>query len=278
MANQNIYATLAEYKSFVTSRGQTFTTDAADDSVIVDLLEAASRFLDEKTGRHFYPSIKSCVYDLPTDGALYLGDDLLEVITLTNGDGSTIASNQYNFKSPNSTPYWAIVMKQLASTSWQASDTNGSEQAIAVNGWWGYHNNYSRGWLQVGTLSAAITDTTTLAFSATTGHAITAGMIIKIDSEIYNIDAAATNTITPVRRGDNGSTAATHLINAPVYKWQSMSSVKESVLEIASQAYKRRFGQSGDSSTTFTAAGVIVTSRDVPTMAQEFIKNFRVLL
>ena len=278
MANQNIYATLAEYKAFVTARGQTFTTDATDDSVIADLLESASRFLDEKTTRQFYPSIQSRAYDLPVDGVLYLDGDLLEVITLTNGDGSAIASNQYNFKSPNRSPYWGIALKQLSTTSWEASSTNGSEQAITVNGWWGYHNNYSsRGWLQVGTLSAAVTDTTTLAFSATTGHAITAGMVLKIDSEVYNIDTAATNTITPVKRGDNGSTAATHLISAPIYKWQPMPSAKEAVLEITSQAYKRRFGQSGDSSTTFTAAGVIITSRDVPTMAQEFIKSFQVL-
>ena len=278
MANQNIYATLAEYKAFVTARGQTFTTDTADDAVIVDLLESASRFLDEKTTRQFYPSIQSRVYDLPVDGVLYLDGDLLEVITLTNGDGNTIASNQYNFKSPNLTPYWGIAIKQLSTTSWQASTTNGCEQVISLNGLWGYRNDYaSRGWLQVGTLSAAITDTTTLAFSATTGHTITAGMVLKIDSEIYNIDTTATNTITPVRRGDNGSTAATHLISTPIYKWQPMAGAKEAVLEITSQAYKRRFGQSGDSSTTFTAAGVIITSRDVPTMAQEFIKSFQVL-
>lgn len=277
MANQNIYATLAEYKAFVTARGQTFTTDTADDAVIVDLLESASRFLDEKTARQFYPSIQTRVYDLPVDGILYLDGDLLEVITLTNGDGSTIASNQYNLKSPNITPYWGITLKQLSAISWLASATNGSEQAISLKGWWGYRKDYAYGWAQVGTLSAAVTDTTTLAFSATPGHTITAGMIVKIDSEIYNIDTVATNTITPIRRGDNGSTAATHLISTPIYKWQPMSSAKEAVLEIASQAYKRRFGQSGDSSTTFTAAGVIITSRDVPTMAQEFIKSFQVL-
>ena len=31
---RNAYATLAEYKAFVTARGQTSTTDTADDAVI----------------------------------------------------------------------------------------------------------------------------------------------------------------------------------------------------------------------------------------------------
>jgi hypothetical protein len=141
---------------------------------------------------------------------------------------------------------------------------------------WGYHNDYSvRGWLQIGTLGAAITDTTTLAFTATTGHTLVSGQIIKIDSELYNVSTVATNTITPVKRGDNGSTAATHLINAVIYAWQPLDEVKQNCIDIANSAYMRRFGKNTGESATITAAGVVLSPRDIPAMSQAFINDAR---
>src|SRR3990167_8242353 len=105
MANLNLYATLTDYKVFVTARGQTASTDAADDGVIVDLLEAASRYLDNQTRRQFYPTIETRLYDVPADRELWLDADLLSLTTLTNGDASVITSN-YSLLSNNNPPYF----------------------------------------------------------------------------------------------------------------------------------------------------------------------------
>ena len=54
MSITNGYATLAEYKSFITMRGSTMSTDAADDAVIENLIEQASRYIDRETGTRFF--------------------------------------------------------------------------------------------------------------------------------------------------------------------------------------------------------------------------------
>ena len=56
---RNSYATLLEFTNYI--KGSTITTNATDDGVINQLLEGASRFLDDKMGRWFYPDRKSVV-------------------------------------------------------------------------------------------------------------------------------------------------------------------------------------------------------------------------
>lgn len=56
MTIANGYATLAEYKTWISMRGQAgaVSTDSSDDGVIEILIEAASRYIDRETGRRFY--------------------------------------------------------------------------------------------------------------------------------------------------------------------------------------------------------------------------------
>jgi len=270
----NTYATLADYKNYVTARGQTPTTDTTDDGVINSLLESASRFIDTQTQRQFYPSYEAHLFDVPSEREIILDGDLLELITLTNGDTTVITSADYTLRG-NRPPYWYLAPKDTSSLFWTYSTAGSREQVISVYGVWGYHERYmQRAWLQVGTLSAAITDTTTLAFTATTGHSITAGNVLKIDTELLNVASAGANTITPIVRGDNGSTAATHLINAPIYAWQPMEGAKQSCLDITNSAYHRRFGKSTGESATITGAGVVLTPQDIPATARLFIATF----
>lgn len=279
MPNINLYATLAEYKAYSTARGQTATTDTTDDGVVVDLLEAASRYLDDKTGRQFYPSIEEHLFDIPGGSEIWLDGDLLSVIALTNGDSTAISSNDYNLHPANLTPKYSIELNDVSSVSWEADASGSSQQVISVNGWWGYRRQFSqRAWQSVGTLGAAIVDTTTLAFTMTGGHSVAVGQILKIDSEIYNVATVATNTITPIARGDNGSTAAIHLNGATVYKWVPQEEARNAVLEIANTAYQRRSGHAVGESATVTAAGIVLVPRDIPKMAEEFIANFRRLV
>jgi hypothetical protein len=227
-----------------------------------------------QTRRQFYPSIETRLYDVPSEREIVLDNDLLSLSTLTNGDGTVIPAIDITLRG-NRAPYWSVAPKDTSSLFWVYSSTGSREQVISVYGTWGYHEQYSqRAWLQVGTLSAAITDTTTLAFSATTGHSITAGQILRIDSELYNVVTAATNNITPYVRGDNGSTATTHLINAPVYAWQPMEGAKQSCLEIANSTYQKRFGRNTGESATITAAGVVLTPFDIPATAKAFIASY----
>lgn len=276
MAVTNGYCTLAEYKAYVTARGQTETADASDDGVIQDLIVAASRHIDVQSRHKFYPTIETHLFDIPSGRDVYIDDDLLSVLTFSNGNGNTITD--YILKSKNP-PYWCISLRDIANITWETNSDGSSEQVISLLGYWGYHEQYiQRAWAQVGTLSTAITDTSTLAFSVTSGHSIAAGNIVRIDNEIYNVVTAATNTITPIKRADNGSTAATHLINTPVYAWQPMEGAKQATIEITNSAYQRRFGRNTGESATVTGAGVVLTPRDIPATAQAFIDSMSPLL
>ena len=194
----NTYATLTDYKSFVTARGQTASTDATDDAVIKDLIEQASRYLDGETGRQFYPTVETRLYDIPQDEILYLEADLLEVLSLTNGDGTTIAAADYFLLPANISPRYGIALDTTANVQWESDSAGNTRQVISVQGIWGYCERYAtRGWKSGGTLGANISDTTTLNFTMTAGHTLEAGQIVKIGTELYNIDSVATNTITP---------------------------------------------------------------------------------
>jgi len=64
MSITNGYATLAEYKSYIANRGLAGAvgTDASDDAVIEDLIEAVSRRTDSITGRRFYVDTNDTAY------------------------------------------------------------------------------------------------------------------------------------------------------------------------------------------------------------------------
>ena len=283
MAVINAYVTPADFKAWLATRGLVGSvgTDATDDTVIEDLLESASRYVDGETGCTFFPRVETRYFDVPDSESydprlLYLDDDLLEVITLKNGDGTTIPSTEYDLWVKNIAPYLGIRLKDTSTYLWVSDTTGNYKFVISVLGWWGNRKQYSqRGWLSGGTLGAAITDATTLAFTMSSGHSLVAGQVIKIDSEIYNIAIVSTNTITPVKRGDNGSTAATHTNGTTVYVWQPMDEVRTAVLQTVGNVYANRSGQSSGGRISVTAAGVIIRPEDVPPLASQIISRYR---
>ena len=269
------YATLAEYKAYIQARGtDAVVTDTSDDTIINNLLEQASRYLDGQTQRTFYPRIESQSLDLPRDRELFFDryTDVLEVVSLTNGDSTSIAASAYNLIPYNYTPKYSLKIKEGSSVTWEADSSNNTEAVVTLTSWNGCHDKYADAWVSVGTLGGAITDTTTLAFTATAGHSIEAGRLYKVDDEMFLINTVVTNTITPFERGAFGSTAATHLISTVVYEWQNIA--RDACIEIANTAYHRRFGESVQSAQTVTASGIVLTPREIPQLAKEFIELY----
>lgn len=255
----NSYATLAEFKAWK----EIENINAVRDGDVERILEAQSRFMDDKTFRTFYPRVETRYYDVPDNSCLRLDDDLLEVISITNGDGAAVADTEYNLVPKNITPYYEIKLKEISASFWLPSTTYGGDAVIAVNGIWGFHNRYAqRAWKTVGTLGAAISDTTTASFTMTAGHTVQSGRVYKIDNEIFNVTSVVSNAVTVYGRGDNGSTAATHLNSATVKEWQVLPNIKVSVLDLSHSIYSRRFGTSANFGVTVTAAGVVLSPRD----------------
>ena len=274
MTTTNTYATLAEFRDYAVANQ---SPDAADDVVIEKILNAASRYIDGKTTRQFYPRIETRYYSVISDAKLWLDDDLLEIITLLNGDGTAITSADYNLLPRNAYPKYAVQIKSTSSVYWQTDDAEG-EYVIPLAGYWGYHEQYTmRAWKAVTTLAeAGILNATDLTFTLTSaaGLDVTGGQIIKIDNELMLTSSKAGNDLTVVARGENGSTAATHAIASIVYLWKPQNDIVEATLEIANGIYKRRTGENATSSSTLTTGGVIVTPRDVPDFASAIIRYY----
>ena len=135
MTITNGYCTLADIKNFL----KIVSTDSTDDGVLEILVEAASRMIDQETRRTFYARSETHYYSVPEGRELWIeDDDLLTIGTLTNGDTTVITSADYHMLPANSTPKYAIVLKESSTYVWQYSSTGNSELAISVAGTWGY--------------------------------------------------------------------------------------------------------------------------------------------
>jgi hypothetical protein len=201
---------------------------------------------------------------------LDLRDDLLEVISITNGDGTTVTSTQYSLLPSNTTPRQRIRLKDSAVVSWYTDSSGDSVGVIAIEGVWGYHKKYSQAWLLATTANEAM-DASETGYDVTSGTPFAIGNLIRFDNELGYVSAVGTNSLT-ITRGENASTAVTHLTGINIYIWQPMEEAHNAVCEIANNYYKRRFGETSGASPNVTAG---MTSTDVPATAADFIKTCR---
>jgi len=239
-------------------------------------LQSASRLIDQQARRKFYPRVETQVFDIPDGREIWFYDDLLACSAVTNGD--TTAITDYLLEDYNHPPYYALKLKDWTSQFFVQDSNGGSENVIQVTGEWGYHDEYTqRAWISAGTLGAAITDTTGLSATLTAGHTAATGRIFKIGSEIFT-GSVATNTLTIVKRGDNGSTAATHLNGSALLMWSPMDIIHDACLQMTHQAYIRRSGLTDNSAASQTDAGAVVSPGDIPGNVMRALRDLRSLV
>lgn len=131
----NGYATIKELKHYL-SPGT--AADKYDDEIMAHLIMAASRYIDDETGRTFYARTETHYFDTPCDRSLWLDDDLLTVTTLTNGDGTAITATHYKLIPYRQAPYHEIRLKESSTYVWETESDGDSEGVISVAGTWGW--------------------------------------------------------------------------------------------------------------------------------------------
>ena len=254
-------------------------TDTDDDDKLNIIINQASRFIDgpDGAGRVFYPRMETRLYNTPSYRTLLVDDDLLEVITITNGDSVELPSTEYLLDPPNVYPKYGIRIKQSSTYYWTVDSDGDSEQVISVLGWWGFRQRYSqRAWKSATTLNeGGVLNASDLTFTVASGPTIQEGNIIKIESEIMNVTGVSINDITVYKRGDNGSTATTHADTTAIYVWMPEEDIETSAQSVTKSLFRNRFGQDQDGIATITGAGVVITPRDIPKMVLETIKGYR---
>jgi len=136
------YATIAlvtQYQNFDSD----YTSDAADYTVLEALIPRAQAIIDTYTGRTFEQSSDIRYYDsvLDVDGlTLMLDEDLVTIDTggIVNGDGTVLSDSDYVLEPRNRTPKFGITLKGSTGYSWEADSEDDPENAISVDGKWGF--------------------------------------------------------------------------------------------------------------------------------------------
>lgn len=173
---------------------------------------------------------------------LDLDDDLLEATTIT-WYGTELTDDQYRLVGANSSadsyPYSRILFDGNSVPSFNRD----FDSKIAIEGIWGVQDSSTYAYTDVGTLAAAIADTTTTSVSVADGNLYQVYQYIKIDDElmlITDIRTTGTPHILTVERGANGFTAATHLDAATVSRWNVVHDIQELGTRMCLYFYNKR--------------------------------------
>lgn len=257
----SLYATLDDVRVELNAE------NTADDKIVLRYIKSLSRRIDrmfmQRGSNFFAPQIatRSIFLDAMNINSwnrtliLRTTDGVVSpILTMTgasiNGTALVIGTSVQLFPD-GSGPYTALQLMGDRFFSWYdvCSDVWGSRYAT-VTGVWGYNADYANAWLQVDALAAAIASTTATTFTVADVNGdnplgesprISAGNILQIDSEWMDVVSTdtVTNTVTVVR-GVNGSTAATHLIAAPVSVYQVDESIRRAVTRQSAFMYSRK--------------------------------------
>ena len=223
------------YVSLDALKNELGITATTHDAKLKRYIERASAYVERVTGRTFHPVTATRYFDAPVGtprGALYLGDDLLSVTSITD-DGGALTATSYFLYPLNRPPYRRV---ELLATSDTWTFTDSRQQAIIIVGTWGYSASYDD---TGATLNSALSSTTAATFTASDGSLIEVGWSLLIDSEQLFVTGVSSNTVT-VQRGNNGTTAATHSTGATIYRYVPEPDVTEAVVLLAALWYQWR--------------------------------------
>ena len=219
---------------------------------------------------------------------LVLDDDLLEVISLTSNNGAdTVAAVDYNLLSAdnsNWTPYNVIELIQGNDAAFTYSST--PQDSNAVTGYWGYHEHWADAWqdsqdtVENNPLSSSATTITVNDVDGANLYGLSprfmVQQLLKIESEWLFVTGKNTNTnVLTVIRGVNGTTAAAHVQNTPIYIYQPMAEIVGAMEVLATYIYRRResVGSLGDQGTA--ANGVLVMPSKLPQDVMDMLNIYK---
>jgi hypothetical protein len=221
-------------------------SETADDARLLAALQAAAAQIERAAGRAFCPRLAAIQHSVNPKYTteLLLDDDLLELTSLTNGDGSAISLNDA-VTLPAEGPTAVLRLTGGESFVWDETPL----RAVTVTGKWGWHDRWSEAWrstsdtVQNNPLSSGATTITVADADGVDAENETprfqVGHLIRIDSEYIRVLAVntATNVLT-VQRGVAGTTAAAHTQNTAIHTYQPALDAQMLHLRWAAWLYK----------------------------------------
>jgi hypothetical protein len=267
--------------------------ESADDNALV-FLQAAIRFvsarIERETRYEFAPRYMTDWYD--ARGAHVVDYRLLELTqmpflsltTVKDGLGNTLVAGTDYYPYPRGkTPITALRLIAGSGRSWTQYSTDWRD-AIEVTGIAGYHADYAEAWFSSGDSvqdDPQISSTETLitvedvdeedAYGQT--PRFSPGNLIRLESEFCEVIATnpSTDTLT-VRRGVNGSTAATHVKNTVIDVFQVEPNIQRAALRWVGYLLQRRGAYE---QTSFDGVATVTFPKDAPGEVEAILAQYR---
>lgn len=275
-----LYATLAD------ARIENKASGTTDDPQLLRYLRQISRRIDQMfrvdgwpVRPIFEPYIETRVYPLDSRSinsilrTFMLPSSLLALTGVTVATEALAVGTLVEAWPDNASPIPNLRLIECCN-GWFSFDcgTCNEPTLIQITGTWGIHYDYANAWQKVDDLTAAVSTTTqaTITVADVDGvdiygltPRISAGHLLKINSEFMEVISTDISAQTAtVRRGVNGSTAATHAIGDDVYVWMVEEPVKR---EVARQAGMLNARRGAYSTVDITALGEVRYPADLLT-------------
>jgi hypothetical protein len=254
----HVYASLQDAKRYSVDEGIGWGAGSTNDALALSILESVSRRVDgwarrSAFGSGFGPRIGTNVYDAAGGTTLYLRDDILEVTGLvtraaTAGATTTPPVADSDFYLINDSgdyatgPFRALVLHGAGTFTRFGTGRKIVELAVVAG-----HQDVT---VPLTTMAEAVNNTVT-DMASNDPDLVSPGNTLLIDAEqlyvraiLYTDDAPTGMTVV---RGVNGTTAASHLDNAPVSRYVYDARVVSGALEVWGKRWGAR-NANGDGS------------------------------
>jgi hypothetical protein len=219
--------------------------ETADDDRLFSALLAASAYIERAAGRRFVPRRATVPHTAWNSRELLLDDDLLELLALTNGDGSALPLGEV-IAQPAEGVSAALRLAGSSVFTWETTPLN----AIRVTGIWGWHDDWASAWRDSGDTvaddpldaSAALLTVNDAdgADSAGLSPRFQAGQTLRMGDEYLRVLVvdAVTNTLG-IQRGVDGTTATAHPQGTAISTYQPPADVTLLAVRYAAWLYKQ---------------------------------------
>jgi len=248
------YCTLAQVKSELKAES------TVQDNYVLSAIQTVSQRVDELLKRStprrpfFLPYTESRIVSIDAYhvsgmlNTLLLDYPLLALTSVTIN--TTDVTSNVRIYPPNSVPCYQLQLNRAVSWTYYP-DVDYPITFVTVTGVWGYNADYARAWqavdtiTTVGGINASVTSFTVADADGVDAYGITprlsAGNYIKVDNEVMLVLATntTTNTIT-VRRGELGTTSASHSAGATVSTYTVEPIISQVVARQAGKMLARR--------------------------------------
>ncbi|HEX2622034.1 MAG TPA: hypothetical protein VHL11_17880, partial [Phototrophicaceae bacterium] len=146
------YVPLDQLKALLGLEDAADTLTAADEERLKGALRAATAQVEQIAGRRFAPRIATIyhAFDPHTPTQLLLDDDLLQLLSITNGDGQEIAYENLEIIGNG-------IIRLRNGVTFNTGDDDLSKP-IAVEAIWGWHDHPSEAWRLSGDEVAEVLD------------------------------------------------------------------------------------------------------------------------